>query len=379
MGFLEQMFVGNTLMQWLIAAGIAFGLWIFFQFVKTILVRSLAKVTTRTKTTVDDALLHALERTKGFLMLLVAIYFGSLVLTLPDDVLLWLNTGIFIVFVLQVGLWLDAAIIYWISDYQSKMLESNAAQVTTVRAVGYIIRVILFSLLLLLALDNLPGVEITPLLASLGVAGIAVSLALQGVLADLFASIAIALDKPFVINDFIIVGDFLGTVEKIGIKTTRLRSLGGEQLIFGNADLLSSRIRNYKRMEERRIVFGLGVTYDTPYEKLRSIPATIQEIVEQQEQARFDRAHFASYGDFSLNFEIVYYVLSADYNVYMDVQQAINLAIFKAFEEAGIEFAFPTRTLYVANEVGLRSTNGSRQPVPAEPDTEHGSLKKGEV
>jgi small-conductance mechanosensitive channel len=202
-------------------------------------------------------------------------------------------------------------------------------------------------------------------MASLGVAGIAVALALQNVLSDLFASMSIALDKPFVIGDFIIIGDFMGTVEKIGVKTTRLRSLSGEYLIFANSDMLSSRIRNYTRMHERRIVFSLGVTYNTPYEKLHLIPTMIQKIIEAQEETRFDRAHFASYGDFSLNFEIVYYVLSADYNRYMDIQQAINLAIFKAFEDTGIEFAFPTQTLYMANPVEARMLNGQQPAAPA--------------
>jgi small-conductance mechanosensitive channel len=215
------------------------------------------------------------------------------------------------------------------------------------------------------------------------VAGIAVSLALQSSLADLIASLTIALDKPFVLNDFIIVGDFMGTVEKIGIKTTRLRSLGGEQLIFPNADIVSSRIRNYKRMEERRIVFALGVVYSTPYDKLRQIPTLIRDIIEAQENARFDRAHFASYGDYALNFEIVYYVLSADYNLYMDVQQAINLDIFQAFEQAGIEFAYPTQLLYLARPQPGATPPTSATPAPAShqprhPHSQHGDHEQRE-
>ena len=155
------------------------------------------------------------------------------------------------------------------------------------------------------------------------------------------------LDKPFVIKDFLVVNEFLGSVEYIGLKTTRLRSLGGEQLIFSNSDLLKSRIRNYKRMYERRVVFGFGVIYQTTYEQLTSVPGTVKEIIASQESTRFDRAHFFKYGDSSLDFEVVYYVTSPDYNVYMDIQQAINLALFKAFHEAGIEFAYPTRTLYI--------------------------------
>jgi small-conductance mechanosensitive channel len=168
------------------------------------------------------------------------------------------------------------------------------------------------------------------------------------VLGDLFASLSIVLDRPFVIGDFIIVDDMVGTVEYVGLKTTRVQSLSGEQIVFANADLLNSRIRNFKRMYQRRIVFTLGVTYQTPRAQLEQIPSIIRAAVERQENARFDRSHFLSYGDFSLNFETVYHVLVPDYNVYMDIQQAINLEIHREFEAAGIEFAYPTQTLFMA-------------------------------
>jgi len=164
-------------------------------------------------------------------------------------------------------------------------------------------------------------------------------------LGDLFSYFVIVFDRPFEIGDFLIFGDILGSVEKIGIKTTRIRSLSGEQITVSNSDLTGSRVRNYKRMEQRRIVFGVGVVYDTPFEQLKKIPGIIREAVEAEELARFDRAHFARYGDWSLDFEVVYYVLSPDYNLYMDIQERINLAIFERFEAEGIGFAFPTRTV----------------------------------
>jgi small-conductance mechanosensitive channel len=207
--------------------------------------------------------------------------------------------------------------------------------------------------LLLMALANL-DVEIGPLLTGLGVGGIAVALAVQNILGDLFASLSIVLDKPFVIGDFIIVGDLMGTVEYVGLKTTRVRSLSGEQLVFANSDLLNARIRNFKRMHERRVVFTVGVTYQTPRAQLAEIPTMIREIVEGQEKARFDRAHFKGYGAFSIDFETVFYVLDPDYNLYMDVQQAINLALHERFEEHGIEFAYPTQTLFVEKVEGLQ-------------------------
>jgi small-conductance mechanosensitive channel len=347
--FLRLVVFGNTLARWFVALAIALVALLVFYIIKKIIFHRISEMASHTKTSVDDMASLVLQRTNGFLVMLLAIYLGSLSLNLPDDMVLWIHTIALITFIIQFGMWLDAALVFWLSSYYSNKIDANAAQVTTVHALGYIVRVAVVALLLIIALDNIPGVEVTALLASLGVAGIAVALALQSVLADLFASLVIAIDKPFVINDFIIVGEFMGTVEKIGIKTTRLRSLSGEQVIFSNSDMLNSRIRNYRRMWERRIVFSIGVTYETPYAKLSHIPTIIQKVVESQEKARFDRAHFASYGDSSLNFEIVYYVLSADYNEYMDVQQTINMAIFKLFEEAGISFAYPTRTVYVAN------------------------------
>jgi len=205
---------------------------------------------------------------------------------------------------------------------------------------------------ILIALDNL-GVNIKTLIAGLGIGGIAVALALQNILGDLFASLSIILDKPFVIGDFIIINEYLGTVEHIGLKTTRIRSLSGEQLIFSNSDLLKSRIRNFKRMYERRVVFTIGVLYQTPYEKLCRIPKMIREIVEGNDQVRFDRAHFKEYGDFSLKFEIVYWIQNPDYNLYMDIQQTINLEIYKKFEASRIKFAYPTQTLFLNQSDGI--------------------------
>jgi small-conductance mechanosensitive channel len=170
---------------------------------------------------------------------------------------------------------------------------------------------------------------------------------LQNILGDLFASMAIVLDKPFQVGDFIVVGEHAGSVEKVGLKTTRVKSLWGEQLVFANAQLLGSQIRNYRKMQERRIAFTIGVTYETPLEKLRALPGWLKAAVEAQPDVRFDRAHFKSYGAFSLDYEIVYYVLSADYNLYMDRQQAVNLAIFDQLAKEGVQFAYPTRTLYL--------------------------------
>jgi small-conductance mechanosensitive channel len=206
---------------------------------------------------------------------------------------------------------------------------------------------VVWAAVLLVLLDNL-GVNITTLIAGLGVGGIAVALAAQNVLGDLFSSLSIVLDKPFVVGDFIVIGEFMGSVEHVGLKTTRLRSLSGEQVVFSNTDLLNSRIRNYGRMFERRVVSKIGVTYQTPAGKLRRIPTIIRDIVEAQDKVRFDRAHFQTFGDSALTFEFVYYVLTPEYNYYMDVQQSINLALFEQLAAEGVEFAYPTQTVFVS-------------------------------
>ena len=220
--------------------------------------------------------------------------------------------------------------------------DDTGERITTLRALTFVLRAVLFATAALLVLDNIPGVKITTLITSLGIGGIAVAMALQNILGDIFASLSILFDKPFVIGDFIIVDTRMGTVEYIGLKTTRIRSLSGEQLVFANGDLLKSRIRNYKRMAERRVV------YQTDYDILKEIPGLIRRIIEDQDLVRFDRTHFQSYGEFALTFEAVYYVLSPDYNVYMDIQQAINLEIFRQFENRDIHFAYPTQTVYLS-------------------------------
>lgn len=223
-------------------------------------------------------------------------------------------------------------------------MEVDRAAIGTIGILGFIAQIAVWTLVLMLALDNL-GVDITALLAGLGVGGIAVALAVQNILGDLFASLSITLDRPFVVGDFIIVDEFLGSVESIGIKSVRLRSLSGEQVVMSNADLLSSRVRNYGRMMERRVVFSIHVRPETPRATLRRIPELIRAQIAAQPRARFDRSHFASYEEFSLRFETVYYVLSPDYNAYMDIQQALNLGIHEMLEAEGVEFAYPARRL----------------------------------
>jgi len=349
--FLAQDFLGNPLLQWGIALGIALVVILALRLLSAILIRRLQSLTRKTTTDLDDLLIELLEKTKGLFILIVAVWLGSLYLQLPPEADEWIRKILVVGLLIQGALWSTGVVNFLLARHRRKHVEEDPSLATTLGAVGIVARGVVWSLFLLLILQNL-GIEITALVAGLGVGGIAVALAVQNVLGDLFASLSIVLDKPFVIGDFIIVGDFLGVVEHVGLKTTRIRSLSGEQLVFSNSDLLSSRIRNYKRMEERRVVFHLGVTYDTGSEKLEQIPGIIREVVERYDDARFDRSHFQKYGDFSLNFETVYYMLTPDYNAYMDRQQAINLEIYKRFEEEEIEFAYPTQTLFLEKSGG---------------------------
>ncbi|HEX6058783.1 MAG TPA: mechanosensitive ion channel family protein, partial [Gemmatimonadaceae bacterium] len=308
----------------------------------------LASRARRTTTDIDDLGVELVGRTRAYFILALALSAGAHLLVLPARVLAAVRVVTILATLFQLAVWGTTLIDYALRRYAARDPEHAGANKMMVGVAGFLLRALLWGVILLLALENL-GFDVTALVAGLGIGGVAVALAVQNVLGDLLAAMAIVADKPFVVGDFIILDGYMGTVEHIGMKTTRLRSLGGEQIVIGNADLLGSRIRNYKRMYERRILFTIGVTYDTPREKLERIPATIRAAVEAQEGVRFDRAHFFRFGDSSLDFETVYYVLSPDYTRYMDVQQAINLALVARFAEDGIEFAFPTRTLHLAS------------------------------
>lgn len=304
-----------------------------------------------------DTVAAVIDRTRTVFLLALGLGIGIGLVAAPARVAHGVWTGVLMVGLVQLGLWGNQLITSLLGRYRSRQ-EVAGEQVTSVSAFAFLGRLALWVLVLLMALQNL-GVQITALVTGLGIGGIAVALAVQNVLGDLFASLSIILDRPFVIGDFLIAGEFLGTVEYIGLKTTRLRSLSGEQLIFSNSELLDRPLRNYKRMDERRALFTFGVTYQTSADQLEAIPEMVRAIVEDQEETRFDRAHFKEYGDSSLVFEVVYYVLIPDYNRYMDVQHAINVALYRRFEEESIEFAYPTRTLYVQ---GAEAGGVSGQP-----------------
>ncbi len=351
MPLLEQSFLNNTLLKWLLALAIAVFGTLALYIISKILARSFRALAKIIPANLAEVVADTVSRTKLIILAIISIYAGSRVLVLPAALANLLRYLAIIMGGVQVGIWASFLTAKLVTHSITRRGE-EAELVSAAGVVTLLARVVVWSAVLLLILDNL-GFKITTLVAGLGIGGIAIAMAAQNILSDLFASLSILLDKPFRVGEFVIVGDMLGVVEHIGLKTSRIRSLSGEELVFSNSDLLSSRIRNYKTLQERRIVFTIGVEYGTPYEKVKRIPQMIREIIESIELTRFDRSHFASYGDFSLNFETVYYVLVPDYAKYMDIQQEINLRIFKQFEEEEIVFAFPTRTIHLKQETSL--------------------------
>ena len=343
----------NPIRQWVLAIGLFVLIAVMLRMVNGLVRRRADQRAQRLPYRLFSLVVTLADETRRWFLLIVAAYFASLVLTMPEKARSLVQAIAIAALILQGAIWGSRLITYFIERNARQKLQSDAETVTTLAAVGFLAKVVLWSVALLLILSNI-GVDVTALVAGLGVGGIAVALAAQNILGDLFASLSIVLDKPFVLGDAINVGGDSGTVEKIGWKTTHVRATSGEQIIFSNADLLKSRIRNFKRMAERRVAFTIGVTYRTPPEKAEAIPGLIRAAIEAREKVRFDRAHFQKLGDSALIYEAVYFVTISDYGLFMDIQQAINLTLLRQFAAEGIEFAYPTQTLIV--ERGGKST-----------------------
>lgn len=340
-------FLGNPVINWVLAAA---------TFVVTLTVLPIVKgfiaARRRSWTPIDRLQFHTAveltailaERTSRVFLFAVALYLASRHLTFPDRLERIITVVIVCLFWLQVGLWGMAAVRFAIDQRRSRSAGLDAVLTGSMDIILFAAGLVIWGMVLLLALDNL-GVQIKPLLAGLGIGGIAIALAVQTVLGDLLASMSIALDKPFVVGDSLTVGDFQGTVEHIGVKSTKLRSISGEQIIIANADIIKARVRNFGRMGDRRAVFQFGVSYDTPTEVLAAIPGEVRRIVEAQPDTRFDRCHFLTYGDSALQFELVYFVTQTDFGVYADRQQAINLALLDRLRAMKVQLAAPTRAL----------------------------------
>lgn len=357
MKLIYQAWHANDFSDWAIAAAIMLGTVLALIVFKYGVARAVAALARRTATPFDDFIAAAIGSTRIWLLIPLAVYAGASAVTLPPKLDNLIDIVAVVSLMLQAALWINRIVVCWLDRKIENQRGVNGEAVTALTLIGFAARAVVWTLTLLLVLNHL-HFDITALITGLGIGGVAVALAVQNILGDLFASLSIVLDKPFVVGDFMVVGELRGTVEYIGLKTTRVRSLDGELIVFSNTDLLKSRIRNFKRMQERRVAFTIGVTYQTSADQLARIPQHVREAVEAQARTRFDRAHFQTYGDSALIFEVVYYVLSPDYNTYMDIQQAINLRLLRCFEREHIEFAYPTRTLYLQGDAALREAAG---------------------
>jgi small-conductance mechanosensitive channel len=345
MSVLDVTLFGNTLTDWGISLLLFVLTFLLLQVIRRFILRRVTRLAERTKTDIDDLIADLLGNTKLFFLFILALYVASLGLTLPENVQSGIRILTGMASLLQVGFWGTGVLTYVVTRQVEARLKEDTGGATAINALGIIAKTILWAVVGLLALDNIPGVEVDSLIASLGIGGIAVALAVQNILGDLFAALMIALDQPFAIGHFIIAGDKSGTVEHIGLKSTRLRAPTGELLVLSNSELLKNPIRNFKHLQQRRSLFTFGVSYDTPAEKLEAIPELVKEIVEKYPVATFNRAHLKELGDFSIIYEVLYHVNVPDYQTFIEVQQAINLDILKRFAEEGIEMPYPTQAV----------------------------------
>ncbi len=343
--FLDLPILGNLVSDWLIALGIFLAAWIVLKIFKAVFVSRLKKLSKKTKTDIDDMVIDAIDAIKWPFYFLVSIYFALKFVVVHGMiekiiyVLLLITTAYY-------ALKFAERIVDFGTEIIIKQKEDAQENASIVRFLNTLIKIVLWVGVIVFVLSNL-GYNVTSLIAGLGIGGIAIALALQSILGDLFSSLTIYFDKPFKVGDSIMLGNQMGTVKKVGIKTTRIQSLQGEELVVSNSELTTAQIRNFGVMERRRAAFNIGVTYDTPVAKMKKIPEMIKKIIEKEKETEVDRIHFKTFGDFSLIYEIVYYYNSGEYAEYLDAQERINLAIMEKFEKEDIEMAFPTQTVYV--------------------------------
>ncbi len=344
---LDHQFLGNTLLQYLIFLAIFFATLIVLRIFKVTIIHRLKVLAQKSKTDIDDLVMSIIENIGWFFYAYTSFYIAHFSLTLPE-VAGKVISYLFFVFVIYYAVKSVEGVI----DYMGKKFiakKSEGEKETDTAALSLLIKLtkgVLWGLAIIIILQNL-GYNISALVAGLGVSGVAIAFALQNVLSDIFASFSIYLDKPFQIGDFIIVGEDMGIVKRIGVKSTRIQTLQGQELVVCNKELTESRVHNYKKMQRRRIVFDFGVTHETSSEKLKKVVETIKDIIGNLQITELDRVHFKEFGDFSLIFEVVYYLNSNDYKVYMDTQQEINLQIKAAFEKEEIKLAYPTQTVFL--------------------------------
>lgn len=344
-GFFESRWYGNSARQWLVALTLLVIIASLLFVTRRLLGSRLERLAKRTDTLADDVVLVIVRSTHALFLVAVSGALASRALARSAAGEALLLRVLVLVTLAQTALWATSAIGLWIDGYLTKRRgAADAASVTTIKAVGVVARLLVWVVIVLTALNNM-GIDVTTLITGLGIGGIALALAVQNILSDVLAALAIVVDKPFDVGDFIVVETLSGTVEHIGLKTTRVRSLGGEQVIVSNNELLKSRIHNYKRMYERRVAFNVDVTHETPPELVQRIPTMVKEAVTAHQPVRFERSHFSTITDSSFRVETVYWMLDPDYDRYMDIQQTINLELLRRFRDEGIVLAQPARAV----------------------------------
>jgi small-conductance mechanosensitive channel len=351
----EATYLGNTWWQWTVAASIAVGVFLLLLLIRRAIRSRYEKLAATPHTEFLELPLRVASRTTVLTIAVASLFIAAQWLVLPPAASKSLLTIFTIAIFWQVGLWATVAVIAALERKQRVTLAHDAAAASSLGVIGFLARATIWSFVLLLTLDNL-GIQIKPLLAGLGIGGIAVALAAQNILGDLFASLSITLDRPFVVGDSLQVDEFNGTVEYIGVKSTRLRSLSGEQIIMPNANLLSSRVRNNSRMSQRRVVINISVDQQTEMEQLQAIPVKLRELIESHQPIKFDRAHFAKIGASSFDFEAVYILLTPDYGKHMDILQDINLRLVEWLRKEGVVLSTPQRVYYVDQQSPVQST-----------------------
>ncbi|MDP2469905.1 MAG: mechanosensitive ion channel family protein [Candidatus Palauibacterales bacterium] len=345
MDVLRQVVFGNEVGAWLIAIGVGFGTAGALRILLPAAIRRVGRLAKDTRNQIDDAIVAAAGATRGFFYLVAGAYVGLRFIEAPAAIEGILNEVVATAVLLQMAIWGVCGFRALLDGMRHERYADDPEVATSFHLIRVVGTAAIWFLALLFVLQAW-GINVTALVTGLGITGIAVALAVQSILADLFASLSIIFDKPFLVGDFLAIDDYLGAVEKIGLKTTQLRSMSGEQLVFSNSDLLKSRIRNYGRMAHRRVAFGFGIVYETNPDLVARIPTWVREIIETEEVTRFDRCHFKRLGDWALEFETVYFVVVPDYAVFMDVQQRVNLALMRRLGEAGVDFAYPTQLQY---------------------------------
>jgi len=326
-------YYGNSPASLAVAVGLWVAVALTLLLAQRVIIRRLGDRAGESPAELDNFFVAMLRKTRFVFVLFVAMALASAALSLPPRLRVAVSTVGRIALLIQIALWGGELIAAVFRRYFSRARDAGSS--TTIEALSYAARLILWILIILVGLESF-GIHVTALVAGLGIGGIAVALAVQNILGDVFAALSILFDKPFVVGDLIDVGPYSGTVIHIGIKSTRIRSVTGEQIILANGELLKSGVRNFERAGQRRAVLITRIAPDTPPVRVKEVSEILRRVVESEPQARFSRAHFRTITDNSFEFETVYFLPASDYDSFLDVQQSINLALLAAMKESGI-------------------------------------------